>query len=133
MITPKWERSQQDHVRVHPQPAVLVEHGVAEDVAEISDLGGRDDPLEQATRYNVVGWAHLDALRPQKLKPLRRIAPYPDRMACSPHRRGGGDQTAMSGLVGAHLVETVDLRKGRAATQKRCDPRVEFARQPASL
>ena len=38
---------QQNHAGIHPQPAMLVEHGVAEDVAEIPDLGAGDDALER--------------------------------------------------------------------------------------
>jgi hypothetical protein len=53
---------------------MLVEHGVAEDVAEIPDLGAGDDALEHAARHHVGGGAYLDPMRPQELKLLWRSA-----------------------------------------------------------
>ena len=124
------ERPQQHHVGVHPQPAMLVEHRVAEEVAEIPDLRAGDDALEQAFRHDVVGPPQFDAVRPQEFELLGRIAPHPHRMPGRPHRCRRGDQGVVLRGVGQHLVEAMDLRQCRraGAVQERRDPCVEFAR-----
>ena len=50
VLTVEREWAQHDDVRVHPQPAMLVKYGIAEDVAEITDFGAVDDALEQPAR-----------------------------------------------------------------------------------
>ena len=133
IVAAERERAQQDDVGVHPQPAMLVEHGVAEDVAEIADLRAGDDALEQALGQDVGGLPQLDPVRPQKFELLRRIAPHPDRVPGRAHRCGRGDEARVLRGVGQHLVKTVDLRQAVGAVEKRRDPRVEFAREPPPL
>src|SRR5262245_22990505 len=79
------KRPQQDHVAIHPKSAVFVEYRVAEDVAEISNLGLIDDTLEETLRNDVVGAAQFDVGRSQELELFRRIAPHLDRMTCRAH------------------------------------------------
>src|SRR5215472_716063 len=53
ILAPEWKGPQHDDVAIHPKPAMLVEHGVAEDVAEVADLRARDDAVEQAAGKDV--------------------------------------------------------------------------------
>ena len=130
VVAAEWEWAQHHHVGVHPQPAMLVERGIAEDVGKIPDFGARDDALEQALRDNIRCIPQLDPVRREKIKLRRRIAPHPHRMPRRPHRLGRGDQARVLRRLGHHLVEAMDLREGRriAVADERRDPLIERAR-----
>jgi hypothetical protein len=56
---------------------MLVEGGIAEDIAEISDLRAGDDPIVQAARQHLLRGPELDPIGHQEFELLRRIGPYP--------------------------------------------------------
>jgi len=68
VVAMERERPQQDDVTVHPQPAMLVQYGIAEEVAEIADLRAGEDALEQPSRHDIVGRVYLDPLRQQEFE-----------------------------------------------------------------
>ena len=133
MVAVKRERPQQHNIGVHPQPAMLVEQRISEDVAEIADLGAGDDALEHAPRHDIGGGAYFDPMRSQKFELLGRLAPDPHRVPGGPHRGRRGDEAVMLGRVRQYLVKAVNLRQPRAAVQERRDPCVQIARQPPPL
>jgi len=97
MVAVERERTQQHDVRIHPEPAVLIKHRVAENVAEIADFRIGDDPFEQALWHDLVGGPDFDPVRPQELELMRRIAPHPHRVPDGPHRCGGGNEAGVLG------------------------------------
>src|SRR4030095_6764012 len=108
MVAAEWEGTQQDHIGVHPQSALLVEHRIAKEVAEISDLRAGEDLLVESPRDHIVRGAKLNSVWQEKFELVRRIAPDRNRMSRGAHRGGRRDQAWMLRGVGQHFVEAVD-------------------------
>ncbi len=100
IVAAVWEGAQQYDIGIHPQSAMLIKRRVAENVAEISDLGTGNDALEEASRHHVLRGPHLDPLLHKEVELFRRIAPHLNRMPGRPHRCGRGNQAVMLGGVG---------------------------------
>src|SRR5712671_625993 len=135
MIAAEWKGPEQDNVRIHPQSAMLIEHRITENIAEIPDLRAGEYLLEHPTRHDVGCGSDIDAAFFQEFELFRRIGPHPHRMPSCPHRRSCGNQGAVFGALGEHLVKAMNLRQRGFAPviQEWRDPRIEFARRIAPL
>ena len=105
-----------------------------QDVPEISDFRAIDDSIEPAVREPrpTIG------ARPRKGSGIRASpanSSSPHRVPRGPYRGHCCSQVVMPSIVGQHLIESVNLRRGGhiIRVQEFLDPRIEGPREPPSL